>query len=114
VTKPAGFWVRLLANIIDSLVIGIPIGTIAYIATGNWENENISTPLSILYSLLIPILWYGYTVGKRIMNVRIVKVDGSKLGIGAMLMRVIVAGLIYVVTLGIAAIVSVYDRSTTR
>jgi uncharacterized RDD family membrane protein YckC len=108
VTKPAGFWVRLLANIIDSLVIGIPIGTIAYIATGNWENENISTPLSILYSLLIPILWYGYTVGKRIMNVRIVKVDGSKLGIGAMLMRVIVAGLIYVVTLGIAAIVSVF------
>jgi uncharacterized RDD family membrane protein YckC len=108
VTKPAGFWVRLLANIIDSLVIGIPIGTIAYIATGNWENENISTPLSILYSLLIPILWYGYTVGKRIMNVRIVKVDGSKLGIGAMLMRVIVAGLIYVVTLGIAAIFSVF------
>jgi uncharacterized RDD family membrane protein YckC len=107
-TNPAGFWVRLLAGILDGLIIGIPIGIIAYIATGNWENENISTPLSILYSLLIPILWHGYTVGKRIMNVRIVKVDGSKLGIGAMLMRVIVAGLIYVVTLGIAAIVSAF------
>mgnify|MGYP003498262156 FL=1 len=107
-TNPAGFWVRLLANILDSLVIVIPVGTIAYIATGSWENEDFSTPLSILYSILIPILWYGYTVGKRIMNVRIVKVDGSKLGIGAMLMRVIVAGLIYVVTLGIAAIFSVF------
>ena len=107
-TNPAGFWVRLLANILDGLVIGIPVGTVAYIATGNWENENFSTPLTILYTLLIPILWHGYTVGKRIMNVRIVKIDGSKLDIWTMLMRIIVAGLIYVVTLGAALIVSAF------
>jgi uncharacterized membrane protein len=38
-TNPAGFWVRLLASIVDSLVISIPLGIIAYILTGNWENE---------------------------------------------------------------------------
>jgi uncharacterized RDD family membrane protein YckC len=107
-TNPAGFWVRALAGILDSLVIGIPIGLIAYIATGDWQNESLSTPLSLIYSLLIPVIWYGYTVGKRIMKIRIAKVDGSKLGIGAMLMRVVVAGLIYAVTLGIAAIVSAF------
>ncbi|MFC6038880.1 RDD family protein [Paenisporosarcina macmurdoensis] len=105
-TNPAGFWVRLLASIVDSLVISIPLGIIAYILTGNWDNENLSGTISAIYSILLPIIWYGYTVGKRMMKIRIVKVDGSKLGIGAMLMRVVVAGLIYIVTLGIAAIVS--------
>lgn len=107
-TNPAGFWVRLLANIMDSLVISVPLGIIFYLLTGNWEDENFSSLLNILYSILVPILWYGYTVGKRIMKIRIVKVDGSKLGIGAMLMRVVVAALIYIVTLGIAAIVSAF------
>lgn len=107
-TNPAGFWVRLLASIVDSLVISIPLGIIAYILTGNWDNENLSGTISAIYSLLLPIIWYGYTVGKRLMKIRIVKVDGSKLGIGAMLMRVVVAGLIYIVTLGIAAIVSAF------
>ncbi len=106
-TNPAGFWVRLLASIMDTLIISIPLGIIAYILTGNWD-ENLSGTISTIYSILIPIVWYGYTVGKRIMKIRIVKVDGSKLGIGAMLMRVLVAGLIYIVTLGIAAIVSAF------
>jgi uncharacterized RDD family membrane protein YckC len=107
-TNPAGFWVRFLASIVDTLIISIPLAIIAYILTGNWENENLSGTISTIYSIVIPIIWYGYTVGKRMMKIRIVKVDGSKLGIGAMLMRVLVAGLIYIVTLGIAAIVSAF------
>ena len=107
-TNPAGFWVRLLASIMDTLIISIPLGIIAYILTGNWDNENLSGTISAIYSIVLPIIWYGYTVGKRMMKIRIVKVDGSKLGIGAMLMRVVVAGLIYIVTLGIAAIVSAF------
>lgn len=107
-TNPAGFWVRFLASIVDALVISIPLGFIAYILTGNWNNENLSGTVSAIYSLVLPIIWYGYTVGKRMMKIRIVKVDGSKLGIGAMLMRVFVAGLIYIVTLGIGLIVSAF------
>ena len=107
-TNPAGFWVRLLANILDGLIISLPLSIIFYFLTGNWEDENFSSLLITLYSIIVPISWYGYTVGKRIMNIRIVKVDGSKLGIGAMLMRVVVATLIYIVTLGIAAVVSAF------
>jgi len=107
-TNPAGFWVRLLANVLDGLIISLPLGIIFYLLTGNWEDENFSSLLNMLYTIIVPIIWYGYTVGKRLMKIRIVKVDGSKLGIGAMLMRVVVAALIYIVTLGIAAIVSAF------
>ncbi|WP_017380953.1 RDD family protein [Paenisporosarcina sp. TG-14] len=107
-TNPAGFWVRFLAAILDGLIISLPLGIIFYFLTGNWEDENFSSLLITLYSIIVPIFWYGYTVGKRIMNIRIVKVDGSKLGIGAMLMRVVVAALIYIVTLGIGAIVTAF------
>lgn len=42
------------------------------------------------------------------MGVRIAKVNGGKLGIGAMLLRTIVAGLVYVLTLGIGLIISAF------
>ncbi len=62
--------------------------------------------MQLLYGLIVPVIWYGYTVGKRICGIRIVKLDGSNVGIGTMLLRDIVAGFVYVITLGIAVIVS--------
>ncbi|MBS4207865.1 RDD family protein [Bacillus sp. FJAT-50079] len=106
VEKPAGFWVRLGAVILDGIIIGIPLGILSFLITGDSDGDFFTNTLSFLYSILIPILWYGYTVGKRICGIRIVKVDGSKLGIGAMLLRIVVGGIIYGVTIGIAAIVS--------
>jgi uncharacterized RDD family membrane protein YckC len=105
ITKPAGFWIRLLASILDSVIITLPL---SYLIAGTWEGNILSNTLSILYFLILPIVWFGYTIGKRIVGIRIVKVNGEKLGFGTMLMRVIVAGLIYGITLGIAAIVSAF------
>ncbi|MET1015060.1 MAG: RDD family protein [Paenisporosarcina sp.] len=107
-TNPAGFWVRLLASILDGLIVGIPVAAFAYFVTGNWDDEAISSPLTLVYSILLPVIWHGYTVGKRIMNIRIAKVNGNKVGLGTMLMRTIVAGLVYVLTLGIGLIVSAF------
>ena len=57
----------------------------------------------------------GFTVGKKIMGIRIVKVDGSKLGYGVMVLRVIVAGIIYVLTLGIGLNCKcIYGRDSRR
>jgi len=108
INRPAGFWVRLLAMILDGLIIGIPLAVIGYLITGNWEDDPLTSAVSFVYSLLLPVFWYGYTVGKKIMGIRIAKVNGEKLGIGAMLLRNIVGGLVYVVTLGIGAIVSAF------
>ncbi|SMB93696.1 Peptidase family M48 [Desulfonispora thiosulfatigenes DSM 11270] len=70
--------------------------------------DDATNGLSLLYSLLLPIYWYGYTIGKRMFSIRIVKLNGEKIGIETMLMRILVASLIYIVTLGIGLIVSAF------
>ncbi|MDO7488530.1 RDD family protein [Peribacillus sp. NPDC096622] len=103
-----GFWKRLFAGFLDGIIVSLPLAIIFGLITGEWENENFSTFFDFLYMLIVPILWYGYTVGKRIMGIRIVRMDGKKLGIGTMLLRYLVAALVYAITLGIGFIVSAF------
>jgi uncharacterized RDD family membrane protein YckC len=85
------------------------LGLIGFLITGDFDGEDpITSLIGFIYAVAVPILWYGYTIGKRIVGVRIVKVNGKKLGIGTMLLRVLVAGIVYGLTLGIALIVSVF------
>ncbi|MDP9740741.1 UNVERIFIED_ORG: putative RDD family membrane protein YckC [Bacillus sp. B2I3] len=104
----AGFWKRLFAGVLDGIIVSAPLAIIFGVITGDWENENFSTLFNFLYRVIVPILWYGYTVGKRIMGIRIVRMDGKKLGIGTILLRYLVAALVYAITLGIGFIVSAF------
>ncbi|MFJ7309496.1 RDD family protein [Peribacillus frigoritolerans] len=103
-----GFWKRLFAGVLDGIIVSAPLAIIFGVITGDWENENYSTLFNFLYMVIVPILWYGYTVGKRIVGIRIVRMDGKKLGIGTMLLRYLVAALVYAITLGIGVIVSAF------
>ncbi|MEE3952644.1 RDD family protein [Peribacillus frigoritolerans] len=103
-----GFWKRLFAGVLDGIIVSAPLAIIFGVITGDWENEDFSTLFNFLYMVIVPILWYGYTVGKRIMGIRIVRMDGKKLGIGTMLLRYLVAALVYAITLGIGFIVSAF------
>jgi len=103
----AGFWIRLGAAILDAIIVGIPLAILSYIVTGDFDDNIITNLLSFLYTLLLPVIWGGYTIGKRICGIKIRKVsDLSPPGIGTMLLRNVVAGLIYAITFGIATIVS--------
>ena len=106
--QPAGFWIRLGANLLDGLIIGIPVFIISTILLNNEGNQELFVNvISAIYSLLLPVLWNGYTVGKRLCNIRIRRIkDQQPPGIGTMLLRNIVAGLVYALTLGIGSIVS--------
>jgi len=108
VNNLAGFWDRFFANILDGLIIGIPIAALAYFLTGEWDDELISTPVNLVYSMVLPVLWTGYTVGKRMMQIRIAKVNGEKVGFGTMFLRTIVGGLLYLLTFGVGIIVSAF------
>ncbi|MGO4530123.1 RDD family protein [Paenibacillus sp. 2TAF8] len=106
----AGFWIRLGASFLDGLIIGIPLVIIAGVLTGNYDtDEPIAKILSALYSILLPVYWYGRTIGKRICGIRIQIYDTQESPkITTMLMRVLVAGIVYALTLGIGVIVSMF------
>ncbi|QQE76011.1 RDD family protein [Brevibacillus composti] len=106
-SNPVGFWRRLGGSLLDGLIIGVPLVLISWLITGSLEDNFVANMLSTLYYVLVPVFWAGYTVGKKIVGIRIVKVDGSQVGIGTMLLRTIVGmGLVYGLTFGIGAIVS--------
>lgn len=105
----AGFWVRFGALIIDSIFIGILIAIVSYMITGGTNDESVKSILRFLYSLLLPIFWGGYTVGKRLCGIKIRKVDDqTPPGLGTMFLRNVFAGLIYTLTLGIGVIISAF------
>lgn len=100
---PAGFWIRFGASVLDALIVGVPLAIIAHV-TGD---KYVTDIVSFLYAMLTPIFWNGYTIGKRICGIRIVKIsDGRPPSLGTMLLRNVVSSIIYGVTLGIAGIVS--------
>jgi uncharacterized RDD family membrane protein YckC len=106
--NPVGFWARFAATILDGLIIGIPLSIISYLIVGNMDGDLYTGIIEFLYYLVVPVLWSGYTIGKKILGIRIVKLDGSSPTFGTMLLRVLVTGLIYAVTLGLAIIVSAF------
>jgi uncharacterized RDD family membrane protein YckC len=107
--ETAGFWIRLGATIIDSILIGILTAVISYGIIGDSSGDTVRNTLNLLYPLLVPIFWGGYTLGKRLCGIKIRKVyDNSPPGLGTMLLRNVVAGIVYTLTLGIGLIISAF------
>ncbi|UOQ91620.1 RDD family protein [Halobacillus shinanisalinarum] len=106
--RSVGFWKRLGAGILDSIIVMTPIALLGVLLFG-WDFDSpYSNWITLPYSLFLPVLWKGYIVGKRIMGIRIIKVNGNNVGVGTMFMRLIVGGLVYALTLGIGLIVSAF------
>ncbi|MDC3418461.1 RDD family protein [Aquibacillus salsiterrae] len=110
VNNPAGFWNRFGSALVDGIILSIVISLISAIVYGGFKNEgyNPIDLLSALYYLIVPVIWSGYTIGRKVAGNRIVKLDGSNVTIGTMLMRYLVAGFVYIITFGIAFICSVF------
>lgn len=104
----AGFGIRLIASLIDALFIGlVGLLTMTLFQYETMENP-LMGPVETLYYLLVPVLWSGFTVGKKIVGIKIKREDGKKITLMTMLLRNIIAGLVYAFTLGIAMIISAF------
>lgn len=105
--NPAGFWNRVGARFLDGFILAGFFGVI----TGEFvvrESFTVIDVLSIFYALLLPPIWYGYTLGRRALGNRIVKTDGSDVTFINIVLRELVGGLLYFVTFGIALVVSAF------
>jgi len=106
--KAAGFWIRLGSIIIDGLLL-IPLYLICMLlGVSDIATEIFVNSINFLYYLIIPVIWSGFTVGKRVVGIKIVRTDGKKVGIGTTLKRYILASLVYGITLGFAFIISAF------
>jgi len=76
--KKAGFWRRFAAVLIDGLI------TSPFIIVDHWSwsfegNYALSSLAFIVYETILVSQWGGYTVGKKIMGIRVVTTAGKQL-----------------------------------
>src|SRR5688572_12797936 len=90
-SNKAGFWIRTFAYIIDAIGIGIVSGIVASII-GDGPTGTTSNGLSFLFGLAYFCYFWsaqggGQTLGMRVLNLKVVKADGSALTITQGLIR---------------------------
>jgi uncharacterized RDD family membrane protein YckC len=80
-TQYASIGARFVAILLDGLIVGIPLVIIEAILgiAGSPLAALISAVVFFLYEGLLLASWNGQTVGKKVMNVRVVSADGGAL-----------------------------------
>ena len=96
--RPAGFWIRLLAMLVDFfvfVVVGLSLNLIARRAWGPGADDSAAVHFLVsLFSLFFSAVYAtvlhavgGQTLGKALVRVRVVADDGEPLPLGASLLR---------------------------
>lgn len=106
--NPAGFWIRFGALIIDSIIFIPVLFFFKLLGLSTNAASNLSDLIQFLYNLILPVKWYGYTVGKKAVSIQIIRIDGEPIGFGTTAKRYLLGSLVYVITLGIGCLVSVF------
>jgi uncharacterized RDD family membrane protein YckC len=74
---------RLVARLVDTLIVGVPIATAATEIFSRETAQTVVAPLAfavvyLVYEVVQLVLW-GRTVGKRLTGVRVISADGARL-----------------------------------
>jgi uncharacterized RDD family membrane protein YckC len=83
-TAKAGFWIRVVAFIIDGIILAILTSILNSIlfAGDPVRGNGLNTLVGLAYSMYFWSSYgHGQTVGNRVMKIRVVKTDGSELSL---------------------------------
>lgn len=120
-----GLTERLFAYVLDTVVIAILSTILFWPISSNMTYEGFYVVLfdylffilcSFIYYFLLPSIWNGHTVGKRIMGVRIADTSGEKLSMNQTIIRALFHGALYLVMapLVLWSIASIANREDNR
>ena len=127
----AGVLIRLSAMVLDVVLLSAVFFPVTRIARGTWimsaadhrwvRGWLVSDPLCLLflvamflYFVLLEGFW-GATLGKRLLGLRVVRADGTAVGLGAALIRNVLRVVDGLPTLGIlAAVLIASSQERTR
>ncbi|MFZ0474336.1 MAG: RDD family protein [Halobacillus sp.] len=107
----AGFKVRGIAFMLDFLIVSIPFAFLFSIVNDDFSLEftqGFSWDIGYgFYLTVLPVIWSGYIIGKRIFRIHVVKVNGKRLTLLDMFIREIIGklGLAYL-TFGLSSVIS--------
>ena len=119
---PASIGERFLALLIDYILIGLYLySTLALISWFQTSTDftviifliMIYLPV-LLYSFLCEIFNHGQSLGKRLMNIRVVKADGSTPSIGSYLLRWLLFPIDFFFTGGIGILSILLTKNSQR
>jgi uncharacterized RDD family membrane protein YckC len=95
--QPAGFWIRAVALAVDLVVfalVQLSLNGMARLLTGPGDPDGSAPPSVALFTLLFTAAYTtvlhvvaGQTIGKSLVGIRVVAVDGGRLTVGPALLR---------------------------
>ncbi|WHY34730.1 RDD family protein [Cytobacillus firmus] len=111
--KQAGFGIRFATDIVDALILTIPISTVFFLIEGDspftWMMGWTWPIIYTIYLTLVPLVWTGYIIGKRFFKIKVRRIDEEGLTLKTMVLREIVGKfLLSNVTFGISTLVSMF------
>ena len=101
----AGFWIRLVASIIDLVIVLIGLALLSVLAPDSLTG----LALSALYYVLLTGL-RGQTVGKMTLGIRVVRADGRLPGLGYAALREVVGKFVSAIALFLGFLWIAWDR----
>ncbi|SDJ35508.1 RDD family protein [Salimicrobium halophilum] len=107
----AGVGKRLIAYLLDGVIIAIISTLVVYPffegPTRDFIDSNWFTLINGIYLMVVPAVWSGYTLAKRMVKIRVRKLDGSDVSLFDMFIRDFIGKvLLGALTFGITTFIS--------
>ena len=101
-SAPAGFWIRFVAIIIDSIIVGSVTGVLSMVSP---SLSLVGFVLAIVYWVYFPSSDMMGTPGKSLLGLKITDNDGNQISVGTAVMREILGKFVSAIVLYIGFLI---------